>query len=126
MKRQSIDKIAKEFAADHPAVKKLKDVPVKRKLSALSKVLISGMLFIAAVAAVGLWMVKSQAGTITGNWMPSAILAEDLKALTAEYRILQYGHIVSGSEEDKKQYEKSVWLLNKNEKLLSDRGENHG
>lgn len=64
MKRQSIDKIAKEFAADHPAVKKLKDVPVKRKLSALSKVLISGMLFIAAVAAVGLWMVKSQAGTI--------------------------------------------------------------
>ena len=51
MKRQSIDKIAKEFAADHPAVKKLKDVPVKRKLSALSKVLISGMLFIAAVAA---------------------------------------------------------------------------
>ena len=111
MKRQSIDKIAKEFAADHPAVKKLKDVPVKRKLSALSKVLISGMLFIAAVAAVGLWMVKSQAGTITGNWMPSAILAEDLKALTAEYRILQYGHIVSGSEEDKKQYENEMEQL---------------
>jgi len=29
-------------------------------------------------------------------------------------------------QKDKKQYEKSVWLLNKIEKLLSDRGEDHG
>ncbi len=111
MERDKINEIARELAADHPAVKKLKDVPVKRKLSALSKVLISGMLFIAAVAAVGLWMVKAQAGTITENWMPSAILAEDLKALTAEYRILQYGHIVSGSKEGREQYEAEMEQL---------------
>jgi len=29
-------------------------------------------------------------------------------------------------QKGKKQYGKSVWLLNKNEKLLSDRGEDHG
>lgn len=29
-------------------------------------------------------------------------------------------------QKDKKQYGKSVWLLNKIEKLLSDRGEDHG
>ena len=118
MKREKIDKIAGgideiagELAADHPAVKKLKDVPVKKKLSALSRVLIAGMLLIAAIAAVGLWMVNAQTGTITRNWMPSAILAEDLKALTAEYRILQYGHIVSGSEENRQQYEKEMEQL---------------
>ena len=56
-------------------------------------------------------MVKSQAGSITGNWMPSAILAEDLKGLTADFRILQYGHIVSGSEETRKNYEKEMEQL---------------
>lgn len=109
MENKRLDEVAKnmakELAADHPAVKKLKNVPMKEKLSALSKVLIAGMVLIAAVAAVGLWMVRSQANTITKNWMPSAILAEDLKALSAEYRILQYGHIVSGSEESRKNYE---------------------
>ena len=29
-------------------------------------------------------------------------------------------------QKDKKQYEKSVWLLNKIEKLLRGRGEDHG
>lgn len=103
--------MAKELAADHPAVKKLRDVPMKKKLSALSKIFIVGMILIAVFAAVGLWMVKAQAGSITGNWMPSAILAEDLKGLTADFRILQYGHIVSGSEETRKNYEKEMEQL---------------
>ena len=111
MKKNEINEMAKELAADHPAVKKLRDVPMKKKLSALSKIFIVGMILIAVFAAVGLWMVKAQAGSITGNWMPSAILAEDLKGLTADFRILQYGHIVSGSEETRKKYEKEMEQL---------------
>lgn len=111
MKKNEINEMAKELAADHPAVKKLRDVPMKKKLSALSKIFIVGMILIAVFAATGLWMVKSQAGSITGNWMPSAILAEDLKGLTADFRILQYGHIVSGSEETRKNYEKEMEQL---------------
>lgn len=111
MKKNEINEMAKELAADHPAVKKLRDVPMKKKLSALSKIFIVGMILIAVFAAVGLWMVKAQAGSITGNWMPSAILAEDLKGLTADFRILQYGHIVSGSEETRKNYEKEMEQL---------------
>ena len=111
MKKKEINEMAKELAADHPAVKKLRDVPMKKKLSALSKIFIVGMILIAVFAAVGLWMVKAQAGSITGNWMPSAILAEDLKGLTADFRILQYGHIVSGSEETRKNYEKEMEQL---------------
>ena len=111
MKKKEINEMAKELAADHPAVKKLRDVPMKKKLSALSKIFIVGMILIAVFAAAGLWMVKSQAGSITGNWMPSAILAEDLKGLTADFRILQYGHIVSGSEETRKNYEKEMEQL---------------
>ncbi len=111
MKKNEINEMAKELAADHPAVKKLRDVPMKQKLSALSKIFIVGMILIAVFAAVGLWMVKAQAGSITGNWMPSAILAEDLKGLTADFRILQYGHIVSGSEETRKNYEKEMEQL---------------
>ncbi len=111
MKKNEINEMAKELAADHPAVKKLRDVPMKKKLSALSKIFIVGMILIAVFAAVGRWMVKAQAGSITGNWMPSAILAEDLKGLTADFRILQYGHIVSGSEETRKNYEKEMEQL---------------
>lgn len=111
MKKNEINEMAKDLAADHPAVKKLRDVPMKKKLSALSKIFIVGMILIAVFAAVGLWMVKAQAGSITGNWMPSAILAEDLKGLTADFRILQYGHIVSGSEETRKNYEKEMEQL---------------
>lgn len=111
MKKKEINEMAKELAADHPAVKKLRDVPMKKKLSALSKIFIVGMILIAVFAAVGLWMVRTQAGSITGNWMPSAILAEDLKGLTADFRILQYGHIVSGSEETRKSYEKEMEQL---------------
>ena len=111
MKKNEINEMAKELAADHPAVKKLRDVPMKKKLSALSKIFIVGMILIAVFAAVGLWMVKAQAGIITGNWMLSAILAEDLKGLTADFRILQYGHIVSGSEETRKNYEKEMEQL---------------
>ena len=111
MKKKEIIEMAKDLAADHPAVKKLRDVPMKKKLSALSKIFIVGMILIAVFAAVGLWMVKAQAGSITGNWMPSAILAEDLKGLTADFRILQYGHIVSGSEETRKNYEKEMEQL---------------
>lgn len=111
MKKNEINEMAKELAADHPAVKKLRDVPMKKKLSALSKIFIVGMILIAVFAAVGLWMVKAQAGSITGNWMPSAILAEDLKGLTADFRILQYGHIVSGSKETRKNYEKEMEQL---------------
>ena len=67
MKKNEINEMAKELAADHPAVKKLRDVPMKKKLSALSKIFIVGMILIAVFAAVGLWMVKAQAGSITGN-----------------------------------------------------------
>ncbi len=111
MKKEKINEMAKELAADHPAVKKLKDVPMKRKLSALSKIFIVGMILIAAFAATGLWMVKAQSKSITGNWMPSAILAEDLKGLSADFRTLQYGHMVSGSEEARKNYETEMEQL---------------
>lgn len=111
MKQKEISEMAKELAADHPAVKKLKDVPMKKKLSALSKIFIAGMILIAVFAAAGLWMVRTQSVSITGNWMPSAILAEDLKGLTADFRILQYGHIVSSSEETRKNYEKEMEQL---------------
>lgn len=111
MKKETINQMAKELAADHPAVKKLRDVPMKRKLSALSKIFIVGMVLITAVAAVGLWMVSAQSGAITKRWMPSAILAEDLKGLTADFRLLQYGHIVSGSEELRNDYEEEMSQL---------------
>ena len=42
MKKNEINEMAKELAADHPAVKKLRDVPMKKKLSALSKIFSTG------------------------------------------------------------------------------------
>lgn len=86
----------------------VKKQPVKKKLRLLTLTLTLGMLAILLIGLLGLWMVNTQTKSVTDRWMTSMELALELNAMTSDYRIKQYGHIVADSPEKKKSYETSL------------------
>ena len=76
--------------SESSAVKKLKDLPVRRKLTVLSRTFIGGMIMIAVFGALGLWMVSSQANVVSKRWMPSVMLAQDMDAVALDYQRLTW------------------------------------
>lgn len=86
----------------------VKKYPVKRKLRLLTVALTTGMLAILLIGMLGLWMVNTQTRSVTDHWMASMEMASELNALTSDYRINQYGHIVTDSPEKKKSYEATL------------------
>ncbi len=91
--------------SESSAVKKLKDLPVRRKLTVLSRTFIGGMIMIAVFGALGLWMVSSQANVVAKRWMPSVMLAQDMDVMASDYQRVQYAHVLSGSDGEWKNYE---------------------
>lgn len=91
--------------SESSAVKKLKDLPVRRKLTVLSRTFIGGMIMIAVFGALGLWMVSSQANVVAKRWMPSVMLAQDMDVTASDYQRVQYAHVLSGSDGEWKNYE---------------------
>lgn len=87
---------------------RVKKYPVKRKLRLLTVALTMGMLAILLIGMLGLWMVNTQTRSVTDHWMASMEMASELNALTSDYRINQYGHIVTDSPEKKKSYEATL------------------
>ena len=81
--------------SDKSAMKKLKNLPVRRKLTILSRVFILGMVMIAAIGAVGLWMVRYQAMLTTQKQMPAVMLAQDISGLASDYQRTQYAYIIA-------------------------------
>lgn len=120
MNAKVIDEKVKEAAmerveeSESAAVKKLKDLPIRRKLTILSRTFIFGMIMIAIFGAMGLWMVSKQASVVSKNWMPSVMLAQDMNTIASDYQRMQYAHVVASSEEEWKLYE------GKMDELLSD------
>lgn len=114
MKVKEIDEKVKAAALekvgdlDTGAVRKLKDLPVRRKLTILSRTFIFGMIMIAVLGAVGLWMVCEQARVMSNNRMPSVMLAQDMDKLSADYQRMQYAHVAALTEEERTQYEKKL------------------
>lgn len=120
MNAKVIDEKVKEAAmerveeSESAAVKKLKDLPIRRKLTILSRTFIFGMIMIAIFGAMGLWMVSKQASVVSKNWMPSVMLAQDMNTIASDYQRMQYAHVVASSEEEWKLYDEKM------DELLSD------
>lgn len=87
---------------------KLKQISVKGKLLTYRTLVIIVML-VMGVVALGLsvlmnWQVKK----ITQNWSPTLAHVMETDTLTSDYRIKQYGHLVSTAEEDMGKYEEEL------------------
>lgn len=87
---------------------KLKNMRVKKKLLLLVVAMIAGILIVGITAFISLSMLKTQLTQVAENWMGSSMMAEEMNTLTSEYRIQQYGHLTTSSEDLMIDYEKKM------------------
>ena len=91
--------------SESEAVRRLKDLPVRRKLTILSRTFIFGMIIIAILGAAGRWMISRQAFVVSRNWMPAVMLAQDMDKLASDYQRVQYAHVAALTEAEWNKYE---------------------
>ena len=56
-------------------------------------------------------IVNDQSTIIAENWMPSIKVTEEINTNTSDFRIAQYEHVLSTTEEDMKKAENSMDLV---------------
>ncbi len=91
--------------SESEAVRRLKDLPVRRKLTILSRTFIFGMIIIAILGAAGMWMISRQAFVVSRNWMPAVMLTQDMDKLASDYQRVQYVHVAALTETEWNKYE---------------------
>lgn len=84
---------------------KLKSMKVKKKLLILVTFLVGGIIIVGISSFVSLSLLKDGLTEVADNWMESSTMAQDLNALTSEYRLQQYGHLTATTEELMDEYE---------------------
>ena len=90
----------------------LKAKTVKGKLSFMSKMMIGIMSILGLGALLGAFVLNSQTRELSNNWMVANNIIADLDYLTSEFRLKQYHHIVSETDEEYNQIEKEVEEIN--------------
>ncbi len=90
---------------------KIKTKTIKLKLQFLTRIMIAGMLFMGVISCGGTVILHEQTKDIADNWLIAVELVGDMDFLTSQYRIKQYGHIVSSDESHFKQYEEELATL---------------
>lgn len=82
-----------------------KNMKTKKKLLVLSAFLIGGIFLVGIAALVSMSWMKKSLNDISIGWMPSCTMSEEMDMLTSEYRVKQYGFLVSTTEEEMKSFE---------------------
>ena len=89
-------------------VEKIKNLKIKDKLAFLTKAYTIGLVVSAVIAIAGALVLNFQTNTIAHEWVPAIELAEEMNYLTSEYRMKQFGHVISSTEEQFSSYEKEL------------------
>ena len=84
---------------------RIKNMKIEAKMNYLNRAVLIGLALVAFWAILGLFTLNSQTKEITDNWMKAIELAEEMNALTSEYRMKQFGHAVSSSVSQFEAYE---------------------
>lgn len=79
--------------------RKLKDIPVKKKLNCLTIFLMSALLLLGIMSAAALSILNLQTKQISTVWMPSLSMAQEMNLKTSDYRIQQYRFLTAESQE---------------------------
>lgn len=87
---------------------KLKGRKIKWKLDYLSRTMLGSMLVLGVVAIIGAFVLNSQTRELSENWMVANNLISEMDYLSSEYRMKQFAHTVSESEEDFVDMEKQL------------------
>ena len=87
---------------------KVRHLKIKEKLAYLTKAYTIGLVVSAVIAIVGAFVLNLQTNTIAHELVPAMELAEEMNYLTSEYRMKQFGHVISSTEEQFSSYEKDL------------------
>lgn len=86
----------------------IRNLKIAGKMQYLNIVVLIGLSLVTALALIGAFLLNSQTKEITGNWMQAIEYAEEVKMLTTEYRMKQFGHSVSSTVTQFDDYEEEL------------------
>ncbi len=86
----------------------MKNLKVKYKLLSMMSVLLIGLIFVGVLSLFFMQNINDGTTEITQNLLPSVIVAEELNTATSDFRIAEYGHIISQSEDTMAIYQKDI------------------
>ena len=81
---------------------------VKDKLSYMARAMILMMLILGVAAIIGAFELNVQTDVLANEWMEANNLIADIDYYTSEYRLTQYNHVVSDTEEEFEKAEKKM------------------
>lgn len=84
---------------------KIRNMKVKQKLNLYRGVAIAIVIFMGIVAALLSMVMKSKVDEITDVWSPALDTVQQLDAVTSDYRMRQYGHVVATTPEEMQRYD---------------------
>lgn len=88
-------------------LRKLEGKSIKEKLNFVVKFALAMMVIMGLAAGMGAFMLNLQAKEL-GSWVEANNIMADLDYNTSEYRLKQYGHICSGNDAKKAEYEADI------------------
>ena len=99
---------------------RIRNTHIKGKMSFLTTIFIGALIILSGAAILGAFLLNSQTKKLSENWMASVELAGDMNAKTAEYRMKQYGHVISSTEEELAMFEKELEEIGKEIERIRD------
>ncbi len=83
----------------------MKNLKIKFKLLVLLIFMVVVLIFTGAFSLYFMYEINKGTTEISGNWLPSVILAEELNTATSDFRIAEYAHVVSQDVSDMQKFE---------------------
>ncbi len=91
----------------------IKNLPIKKKLNFLTNAFIIGLAVLGIAACLGAFILNAQTTSLADDWLVAVELAGEMNSLTSEYRMKQYGHVVSSTKEEFTMFEQEIERLDK-------------
>ena len=88
--------------------KKMKGLKVKDKLTYLTRAFIIGLIILDLLAITGAFLLNQQTTKLADEWLVAVELSGEMNYLTSDYRMRQFGHAISSTEEQFSAYEKEI------------------
>ncbi|MDN5052534.1 MCP four helix bundle domain-containing protein, partial [Aliarcobacter butzleri] len=78
----------------------LKNLKVSKKLFTGFGIIVGLVIILGILSTQKMSIVNDQSTIISENWLPSVVLTNKINTATSDYRILEYDHILSKTDED--------------------------
>ncbi|ONI45609.1 hypothetical protein AN640_04280 [Candidatus Epulonipiscium fishelsonii] len=95
----------------------MRNLKIRYKLLSLSATLTLSMIITGIIALIFTARINAGTNMIAENWVSCIIIAEELTASVANFRIAENGHVIAQDTDAKKEYEQ---LLDEEEALIND------